>query len=183
MPPPGGRFVGPSATVLAPQVAISPDGRPLTFIAAIGRGRQALWVRKLDELDANAVPGTDGAQYPFWSPDSRSVGFFAQGKLKTIDIGGGPPTVLSDAPFDARGGSWSSDGTIIFVPGPNAIIHRIAATGGVATTLTALDAGRKEESHRFPSFLPDGRHFLYVVRSERAEHRGVYIASLDAPQG
>ena len=183
LPPPGTTFSSPPASVVAPQIAISPDGRRVAFVAEAPRGRPSLWVRSLGESEAQLLRGTEDAIYPFWSPDSRSLGFFAQGKLKTIEIAGGPPRTLSDAPLDSRGGSWGRDGTILFAPTANSGIFRIAATEGTASQVTKFDASRAENSHRFPAFLPDGRHFLYTTRNKRQEHWGVSVASLDSPVG
>ncbi len=112
--------------------AISPDGRKLAF-TAMDESRQAmLWVRSLDTLAARSLPGTEGAGMPFWSPDSRGIGFFAQGKLKKVDIQGGPPQAIADA-ANARGGSWNRDGVIVFSPGNNASLNRVSSAGGQVT--------------------------------------------------
>ena len=182
--PPGTAFSSPPASVVAPQIAISPDGRMVAFVAEAPRGRPSLWVRSLGNSTGQPLPGTEDAIYPFWSPDSRSLGFFAQGKLKTIEIAGGPPRTLSDAALDSRGGTWGPDGTILFARAAHDGIFRIAArTGGTASEVTKFDESRDENSHRFPAFLPDGRHFLYTTRSARQEHWGVSLASLDSPIG
>ena len=157
LPPPHTTFASPPASVVAPQIAISPDGRQIAFVAQAPRGRPSVWVRSLSEPEAQQVRGTEDAIYPFWSPDSRSIGFFAQGKLKTIELGGAPPRILSDAPIDSRGGAWGPDGTILFAPVVTSGIFRIAATGGAATQVTKFDVSRTEISHRFPAFLPDGQ--------------------------
>ena len=160
------------------QVPISPDGRHLAFVATTADGKQLLWVRSLDALSARALPGTEGAINPFWSPDSRSLGFFAGGKLKKIEAAGGPPLTLCDAP-NGRGGTWNRDGVILFSPNTTAPLYRVSASGGVASAVTKLDEGarrRQERSHRWPSFLPDGNHFLYLGV-------GIRVASLDAPEG
>ena len=107
LPPPGTKFSSPPSSVVAPQIALSPDGRQVAFVAEAPRGRPGLWVRSLGDPEAQLLRGTEDAIYPFWKPDSRSLGFFAQGKLKTIDIGGGPPRTLSDASLDSRGGTWA----------------------------------------------------------------------------
>src|SRR5262249_15318809 len=127
---------------------------------------------------ARVLPGTENAQDPFWSPDSHWVGFFADGNLKKIPIGGGPVQVVAEGVVDSRGGSWGSDGTILFAPsaGP---ISRVEADGRTITPVTRLDTTRNEGAHRWPQFLPDGRHFLYTVLSGSAEQRGVYAGSLD----
>jgi len=128
----------------------------------------------LDSLAAQPLAGTDGASYPFWSPDSLSVGFFASGKLKRIDIMGGPPQVLADATA-GRGGTWNREGTILFARSSTEPLFRVPAAGGEAVAATRLETG--QESHRFPAFLPDGRHFIYVGQGARSQ--GVYTASLD----
>jgi serine/threonine protein kinase len=181
--PAGTAFSGPPSSIGASQIAISPDGRHIAFVAQARRGRPSLWVRSLADAEARLLRETDDAVYPFWSPDSRSLGFFAQGKLKTIDVAGGPPRTLSDAPLDTRGGTWGRDGTILFSPMANSGIFRISATGGAASQLTKLDASRGENSHRFPAFLPDGHHFLYTTRSASHENWGVSIADLESVVG
>src|SRR5438094_4103062 len=153
--------------------AISPDGRRLVFSAS-NEGKSQLWVRPLDSLAAKPLAGTDGATYPFWSPDSASVGFFADGKLKRIDIVGGAPQVLANA-VAGRGGSWNREGTIVFAPSTTGPLLKVLATGGAAVAATRLETG--QPSHRFPQFLPDGRHLIYFVQG--ASTRGVYAGSLD----
>jgi Tol biopolymer transport system component len=145
-------------------VRVSPDGRMLAFTAE-REGQYRLYVRPLSATVARALPGTEGAQYHFWSPDSRSLGFFSGGKLRKIRVtgGGGPPVALCDAP-EVKGASWGSQGVIVFAPNFNTPIYRVSEGGGEATPVTALDAGRKDDSHRHPRFLPDGRHFLYLAR-------------------
>ena len=156
---------------------LSPDGRWLVFVDT-GAARSQMWLRALDSVAARAVPGTDGAMNPFWSPDSRSLGFFADGQLKVVDISGGPPRALCPVQ-QSRGGSWNSAGDIIFSPTLNSPLSRISASGGSPAALTTLDESRGERTHRWPYFLPDGRHFLYFMRSTRPEHDGVYLGSLD----
>ena len=153
--------------------AISPDGRRLVFSAS-NEGKSQLWVRPLDSLAAKPLAGTDGATYPFWSPDSASVGFFADGKLKRIDIVGGAPQVLAIAAA-GRGGTWNRDGTILFVPNVTNPVLKVPATAGEPVAVTRLETG--QASHRFPQFLPDGRHFIYFVQG--GPDQGVYAGSLD----
>ena len=167
----------------ATSMALSPDGRRLAFIAN-SAGKDLVWVRPLDSLSAQSLAGTDGVFAPsniFWSPDSRSIGFFAGGKLKKIDASGGAPQTLCDAP-DARGGTWNREGVILFNPaGSNQPLYRVSAAGGDPTPVTMLDKSQYETSHRWPYFLPDGRHFLYFIRG-RSEHTGIYLASLDSKE-
>jgi eukaryotic-like serine/threonine-protein kinase len=152
-------------------VTISPDGRRVAFVAASPDGVPRLQVRRLDSVTAVALPGTDGATYPFWSPDSQSIGFFAQGRLKRIHASGGPPQTLSDAVLP-RGGSWNRMGVILFAANGGARLYRISASGGPATPLSFSRPNR--ESH-WPVFLPDGDRFLYFGRREAP---GIYVASL-----
>ena len=158
----------------AQMFALSPNGRHLAFIT--GNPLQ-LWVRPMDALESRVLPGTEGASFPFWSPDGQRLGFFAQGKLKTIGLAGGPPQSLCDA-ITGRGGSWSRDGTILFSASNVSPILRIASTGGSPVPVTTVPAG-VNEGHRYPSFLPDGRHFLFNVGTSRADAAGVYVSSLD----
>jgi Tol biopolymer transport system component len=158
--------------------ALSPDGRHLVFTASDASGKSVLFLRPLDAPEARALSGTEGASYPFWSPDSRFVGFFAMGKLKKIDIVGGPPQTLCDAARN-RGGTWNENGVILFAPDYNGPLSRVSDSGGTAAVATTLDSSRQETFHRWPQFLPDGRHFLYVVRSASPDHTGIYLRSLD----
>jgi Tol biopolymer transport system component len=158
--------------------AISPDGRQLSFVATAD-GKKLLWVRPLDSLTAKALAGTEGAAYPFWSPDSRFIGFFTQDKLKKIEVFGGPAQTLSDV-VEGRGGTWNRNGEIVFAPNYLDALYRISTAGGEATPVTTLDRSHQENSHRWPYFLPDGRHFLYFVRSAQRDQQGLYVGSLDS---
>ena len=142
---------------------LSPDGRWLAFAARSPYGGVVLWVRSLGETEAHALPGTEGAGYPFWSPDSKSVAYFAGGKLRKVDAAGGPPVVLCDAAL-GKGGDWSEDGFILFAPGNLDPIHRVPDAGGQSVAVTSIDSTLNENSHRFPVILPGGRHFLYFAR-------------------
>jgi Tol biopolymer transport system component len=154
---------------------LSPDGRYLAFIANEG-GRRRLWVRGLDSLEARVFPGTDFANFPFWSPDSKFIGFASgDGKLKKIAVSGGPPQTLCDASPIARG-TWSRDDVIVFVPGPGTPLRRVSASGGVPGPLTKLRPG---ESHFVPEFLPGGRRFLYLITGGKPENNGIHVGSLD----
>jgi Tol biopolymer transport system component len=183
LPPPGGRFSAAPASVVSAQATMSPDGRLVAFVAEQRGGRPGLWMRPVDSLEGRLLPGTEDALYPFWSPDSRSLGFFSRGKLKVIELAGGPARTLTEAPSDTRGATWNREGAILFTPHSLDVIYQISTDGGPATPATELDVSRAENSHRFPSFLPDGRHFIYAVRSERPENWGISIASLNSPKG
>jgi len=159
------------------QIAISPDGRHLAFTAARG-GNLKLWVRAFDSSEARELPGTQGAIFPFWSPDSRFVGFFAEGQLKKIEVTGGLVHTLCEAP-QPTGGAWSRASVILFGRRSARGLLRISATGGEVIQVTTLDVSRQELTHRYPTFLPDGRHFLYSIQSWQKETRGVYLGSLD----
>ena len=142
--------------------AVSPEGRRLVYVASTKDGKSVLWVRSIDSLQAQPLEGTEGAILPFWSPDSRFIGFFAGGKLEKIDVSGGPPLTLCDAP-GGRGGTWNRDGTIVFSPFFSTPLYRISAAGGAPVQVTTLDRAKNESTHRWPYFLPDGRHFLYLA--------------------
>jgi Tol biopolymer transport system component/predicted Ser/Thr protein kinase len=162
--------------------AISPDGRRLAFVAADSSGRRFLYVRSLDESVPRRLESTEGTLHPFWSPDSRTLGFFDEYKLKRIDASGGAPVTICDV-TNARGGAWTPDGTIIFSPGPSLPLFCVPAAGGVPAPLTTLDIARRENSHRWPSMLPDGKHFLYFARTTASgaqdEGDAVFVASID----
>ncbi|MEP7148292.1 MAG: protein kinase [Acidobacteriota bacterium] len=159
--------------------AFSPDGQSIAFVARGVSGETSLWIRSLASVEARQLPGTDGAAFPFWSPESRSIGFFSNGKLRKIDAVGGPAQTLADASGDPRGGTWAADGTIIFAPDTLSPLMRVSASGGSASAITKLDTELGQTSHRWPSMLPDGRHFLYFGRGGGGEKQGIYAASLD----
>lgn len=149
----------------ARDLALSPDGRILAFIAQPpGGGGNVLWTREIGSTQTNVLANTEGASYPFWSPDARFLGFFADGKLKRIEVAGGPVQILADAPR-GRGGAWNRQGTIIFAPNPVTGLARISAAGGVPTPVTEIPGAPNfaNLSHRWPIFLPDGVHFLYTM--------------------
>jgi len=173
-------FTTPAGVTLADlatagPVTISPDGRRLAFIASASDGKRLLWVRSLDSANPTPLPGTDGAAYPFWSPDSRRIGFFAGGNLKKIDADGGPPQTLCPAILP-RGGTWSQDGVIVFSANAGNQLYRTSDAGGAATPLTWHDANSER---LWPSFLPDGRHVVYFARPGKP---GIYMGSLDSPE-
>jgi Tol biopolymer transport system component/tRNA A-37 threonylcarbamoyl transferase component Bud32 len=178
-PPDGNAFARANdATVPVPQFALSPDGRTLVFAAAAAGAKAMLWLRSIKEVAARPLPGTEDCIGPFWSPDSQWIAFLAEGKLKKIRAGGGAVQVIAEGVADSFGATWGPDGEILFGSG-SAPINRVHSTGGPFAPVTQLDVARREGSHRFPHFLPDGRHFLFTVRSGLAEQRGIYVGSLD----
>jgi Tol biopolymer transport system component len=154
-------------------LAIAPDGRRVVFVAP-SDGRPQLWLRSLNSPTAQPLAGTDAATFPFWSPDSRSIGFFADGKLRRMDSDDGSATILANAPL-GQGGAWNRDGTILFAPAPASPLLQISVTGGEPTAVTTIDP--QQVGHSFPQFLPDGRHFLYYVEGV-TDARGVYVGAL-----
>jgi Tol biopolymer transport system component len=182
------------ATLLPPEnvafetgspVTLSHDGRRLVFLGLGEAGAPSLWVRELATGKTEELPGTRGANYPFWSPDDRWLAFLANGKLNKISVAGGPPIVLCDA-NTGRGGTWGPDGTILFQPDFSEPLHRVPSGGGRPESITELNEEQFHLAHRWPYFLPDGRHFLFYVVSTTnpiaSEHSGVYLGSLDSPE-
>ena len=162
---------------------LSPDGKTLAFTATKQDGSTAIWVRPLDSLEAQPLQGSENAVFPFWSPDSRALGFFADGKLKTIDLNGSSPQIITDAPF-GRGGAWGADGVILFSPATLGPLWRVNATGGTPAEVTKVDTSQ-HSSHRWPFFLPDGKHFLYLAINHspsKWNNDTVYFASLDGKE-
>jgi Tol biopolymer transport system component len=160
--------------------AISPDGRHVAFVAIMD-GQRALWIRDLDGLNTRRLPGTENAVFPFWSPDSRWVAFFDTLKLKKIDVTGGPPLTVCDATRGA-GGTWSTYGVIVYATNLGGLF-RVSAAGGTPARLSEPDSSAREQDHRYPWFLPDGRHFLYVARTAEMQLSQVYVESIDAKPG
>jgi Tol biopolymer transport system component len=162
-------------------MALSPDGTKIVFLARSPDGKTQLWLRPLRTSSAQVLTGTDGASMPFWSPDGRYLGFFANGKLKKTDVTGGPPQTIADANGAGgyRGGSWNSGNVIIFATSARSPLYRVSANGGEVTELTRLDTSRGEYSHRYPAFLPDGRHFLYLARRGAEVSGEIMLRSLD----
>jgi Tol biopolymer transport system component/predicted Ser/Thr protein kinase len=160
-------------------LSISPDGATLVFAADVGPSRSQLWIRSLNSPAARALPGTENASNPFWSPDSRFVAFSVGGKLKKIAITGGPVETL--ATVSPTIGTWSRDGVVLFIADDNTL-SRVSESGGNATPVTTLDTSRSETGHYSPKFLPDGKHFLYVAQSAKAENNAIYVASLDSKE-
>ena len=164
-------------------LTVSPDGRHATFTAKDAEGKMVLWLRSLGELGAKPIGGTRGATFPFWSPDSRFLAFFAEGKLQKVDISGAPPLPVCDAP-NGRSGSWSREGVILFSPDSTTGLSRVPAAGGAPKPATTLDAAHAETTHRWAAFLPDGRHFLYMAGSHstgsKSEANAIYVGALDS---
>ncbi len=158
-------------------LAVSPDGRLLAFVAVDSTGTGALWLRSLDSMAPRVVAGTENATLPFWSPDGRHVAFFADGKLKRIPLDGGRAEVLCDA-NNGRGGSWGRRGDIVFAPAGEGPVFRVSERGGEVTQVTALDTARHESAHRFPRFLPDGEHFLYASVPPKQGKHDIFLASV-----
>jgi len=169
-----GQFAGPPV--------LSPDGQSIVFVGVLSNGVAQLYVRPLGSLEVRLLDGTEGAHYPFWSPDSRAIAFFSDNKLKRVNVSGGSVRSIADA-ANGRGGSWGKDGTIIFGPEISAPLYRVSANGGIPEQITTLDAARNESTHRWPHLLPDGKHFLYFSRTAttatQAEGHAVFVASLD----
>jgi eukaryotic-like serine/threonine-protein kinase len=160
---------------------ISPDGKLLAFDATDAGGKNRIWVRPLDSIEARALPGTDGGARPFWSPDSQFVAFVADGVLKKVGVSGGPPSKICDAPGGSDG-TWSPQGVILFDGTGADPIHRVPAAGGTKAAEVGLDKGRHETSVGWPEFLPDGRHYLYLVTTEKAEDNAYWIGSIDSKE-
>ena len=164
--------------VPAPFLALSPDGLRLA-ISFTAEGKTGLWLRTLDSLQLQFLPGTENARSPFWSPDSKFIGFFADAKLKTIPAAGGPPRVLCEDTGSAVGGTWNRDGVILYSgSGVGRPLQRVNASGGGCTVITKPERGSR---HSDPTFLPDGKHFVYVVGDGDEAGRGLYVDSLDHP--
>ena len=169
--------VPPEGFVLSNSIALSPDGRYLALTAADNDGTSNIWVRAIGSDEVRRLPGTDEGLYPFWSPDSASIGFFAAGKLKRIDLAGGPARILSESAPYPRGGAWGEHGTIVFAPAGHAVLHRISADGGPATPVTALSPG--EMDHRWPVFLPGGTTVTFMIPGGDLHRTALAVARVD----
>jgi serine/threonine protein kinase/Tol biopolymer transport system component len=173
---PSTRFqVPPPEQSVIQMFRLSPDGRSIV-VSALSEGRNRLWIRPLESLQWQLLQGTDDASYPFWSPDGANIGFFAQGKLKKIAVAGGPPQTLCDAP-GGRGGTWSATGVILFAPNIAGGLYKVSTAGGVPEPATKFTASDLSDSERYPDFLPDGRHYLYL--EDGAGNTGIYAGSMD----
>jgi Tol biopolymer transport system component len=181
MLPPAGTVFVTMLPASGPPV-LSPDGTRMAFTARDQKSKVLLYVRSLTSLTAQPLSGTDDATYPFWSPDSRQIAFFATGKLKKINADGGPPQDICDS-ANGRGGAWSKNGVIVFTPGSNQNLFSVPASGGTPAPASKLDVAKSENSHRWPWFLPDGKHFLYWSRTSRSgESPVLYIGELGSLQ-
>ena len=167
----------------ARDLAVAPNGHTVAIIGRDSERKNMLWIYEPGSPQARAVDGTEGANFPFWSPDGGSVGFFADGQLKRVDLSGGPVRTLCEAPT-GRGGTWNKDGVIVFTPtGVLAVgLFRVAASGGTPTQITFPNRAQKEDSHRWPVFLPDGKHFLYLAMnlSGAKVMSSIYAGALDS---
>jgi serine/threonine protein kinase len=165
-------------------VAISPNGTYIAFTAMSKDGTKRIWVRTLSESAAKQLPGSEGGTYPFWSPDEKWVGFFADGKLKKAPVNGGPVIALADAPR-ARGGTWNESGMIVFAPATQSALFEVPATGGITKPVTKMEVG-VHTTHRWPVWLPGGNEFLYLATSHEHEgasdRNGIYVATPDGKE-
>jgi Tol biopolymer transport system component len=168
----------PDGHYLTRGLALSADGRRLAFVAADANGERQLWVRALDSPRAQPLAGTSGASDPFWSPDGGEIAFFANNQLRRIPFTGGAASVICDAGVGA-GGTWNAQGVIVFQPYQQGQLMRVAASGGRPEPATTLNAGQADTHHLYPTFLPDGRHFVFYVAGKQ---RGLYVGRLDAAE-
>ena len=190
---PGSRVAGPMLALTAAvppglrmspsggDLALSPDGGALVFVATDSLGETMLWVRPLNGTPPRRLAGTEGAFMPFWSPDARSVAFFAGDKLRRVSIAGGTPQDLCQA-ASGRGGAWSKQGVILFAPGAEGPIYRVSAQGGTPEAETALDTTKHEVGHRFPRMLPDGRRFFYATTPVDGTEHEIYLGKLGSKE-
>ncbi len=180
-PPEGAKFDFAESNTAG--LAVSPDGKKVAFTASDQSGQTYIYVRFLDKLEARKLMGTQDANQPFWSPDSRFIAFFANGRLKKVDINGAPPLTLCDAPL-GRSGTWNKDGIILFSPSYLQPIHQVRDSGGKSVPVTKLDASAGETTHRWAQFLPDGEHFLYTAGSHSlgalSEANAIYAGTLES---
>jgi eukaryotic-like serine/threonine-protein kinase len=178
-------FAAPLAFA-ARDMAIAPNGHTVAVVGYNEAARKSvIWLYEVGSEEARVLPDTEGAIFPFWSPDGKSLGFFAGGKLKRLDIAGGPVQTLCDAP-SGRGGTWNKDGVILFTPSGSLTsgLHRVSASGGTPTPIGGVFPGQGEASQRWPMFLPDGKHYLFLsaIITKRSESDGIYLGDLDSDE-
>jgi serine/threonine protein kinase len=182
---PAAMYFNSSAPIPAAYVSLSPDGKTIAMVGySEPANKNVIWIQQVGGRSATVLPGTEGAFYPFWAPNGRSIGFFANGKLKTIDaVSGRSPQIIADAPF-GRGGAWSPDGVILFTPDAWSGLYRVSSSGGTPVAVTKPDRSQFQVSHRWPVFLPDGRHFLYLACnfSGLLDHNMIYVGVLDSDE-
>lgn len=177
-------FFQTSVPFAANDLALSPDGRTLAMVAYSPQANNyVLWTYEVGGRRGSSIDGTQGASYPFWSPDGKSIGFFADGKLKKVDVAGGQAQVLCDAP-NGRGGTWNRHGVIVFTPDGFGGLFRVSSSGGSPVGMTKPDTSRFETSHRWAVFLPDGKHFLYLAANftGQSENSAIFLGSLDSQE-
>jgi hypothetical protein len=181
--PPGSRFrftIEEDGTRLAPPV-ISPDGRQVVFGVVDAQGARILVRRALDDITVHPIAGTTDGRMPFWSPDGRTLGFFAEGKLRKVSVSGGAPVTLAGGAVNSRGASWNRRGTIVYAPNANSALFSVSENGGTPVQVTFPDTTLPDISHRWPVFLPDGEHFLFLVWTNNGAVRdsmgGIYVGS------
>ena len=170
----------------ARDIAVAPNGQTIAVVGYLESARKnALWIYEVGSQGARNLADTEGATYPFWSPDGRFLAFFAEGKLKKLDVSGGSMQTLCDAP-SGRGGTWNKDGVIVFTPlaVPGEGLYRVSASGGTPTSISHPDTSRGEDSHRWPMFLPDGKHYLYTAANfgGRKDVNAIFVGSLDSKE-
>ena len=187
-PKPAEKFMFFSAPFPLPasDIAVAPNGHTLAVEAYWESARKnVLWIYELGSPGARSLADTEGATYPFWSPDGRSLAFFADGKLKKLEVSGGQVQTICDAP-SGRGGTWNKDGVIVFTPeatlGPGRGLYKVPASGGAPARISDPDTSRGEQSHRWPMFLPDGRHFLYMAANFTGQKgvNAIFVGSLES---
>jgi Tol biopolymer transport system component len=168
----------------ARDIAVAPNGHTIAVVAYQESARKnVIWIYELGSHGARNLPGTEGASYPFWSADGRSLAFFADAQLKKLEVSGGPVQTIGDAP-SGRGGTWNKDGVIVFAPSVTAGLYRVPASGGTPTKISDIDKSLGQSGLRWPMFLPDGRHFLYLAANFTGQKGGniIYVGALDSKE-